>query len=155
MPNSPRNAHAEFLVKRLPNAQFLDLDAVAAPHELGLKHMMPEPRVFAEAMGTFQFRYPLSYLFIALGPGRFGILPSSHVMIYDTHGVFSSPRALFMFRAYGHKKSSIINGGLPCWVDEGLSLQNGKPQIPKPVSYPIPNLNRGTIRGQHSVLNAI
>lgn len=51
LPNSPRNPHAEFLAKRLPNAQFLDLDQVATPHELGLKHMMPEPHVFAEAMG--------------------------------------------------------------------------------------------------------
>ncbi|XP_006454803.1 hypothetical protein AGABI2DRAFT_190040 [Agaricus bisporus var. bisporus H97] len=135
LPNSPRNPHAEFLAKRLPNAQFLDLDQVATPHELGLKHMMPEPHVFAEAMG------------------KFGILPSSHVMIYDTQGVFSSPRALFMFRAYGHNKSSIINGGLPCWVDEGLPLQTEKPQIPESVSYPVPNLDRETIRGYEQMVS--
>lgn len=51
MPNSPRNAKTEFLNKRLPGAQFLDLDEVASPHELGLKHMMPGTRVFAEACG--------------------------------------------------------------------------------------------------------
>lgn len=53
MPNSPRNARADFDNKRLPGAQFLDLDEVASSHELGLKHMMPEPRVFAEAFGTW------------------------------------------------------------------------------------------------------
>jgi hypothetical protein len=29
---------------------------------------------------------------------------------YDSHGVFSSPRALFMFRAFGHQRSSVIDG---------------------------------------------
>jgi thiosulfate/3-mercaptopyruvate sulfurtransferase len=53
MPNSSRNAHKEFLSKRLPNARFLDLDEVASPNEMGLKHMMPEPRVFADYCGVF------------------------------------------------------------------------------------------------------
>lgn len=52
MPNSPRKAHAEFLKKRLPKARFLDLDQVASPNEMGLKHMMPEGRVFAEFCGV-------------------------------------------------------------------------------------------------------
>lgn len=51
MPNSPRKAHQEFLKKRLPNARFLDLDEVASPSDLGLKHMMPEARVFADYCG--------------------------------------------------------------------------------------------------------
>lgn len=52
MPNSARNAREEFASRRLPGAQFLDLDAVASPHPLGLKHMMPTERVFADACGT-------------------------------------------------------------------------------------------------------
>lgn len=52
MPNSPRNAPGEFASRRLPGAQFLDLDAVSSPHPLGLKHMMPTERVFADACGT-------------------------------------------------------------------------------------------------------
>lgn len=51
MPNSPRKARDEFAVKRIPGAQFLDLDEVASPNELGLKHMMPEGRAFADACG--------------------------------------------------------------------------------------------------------
>jgi thiosulfate/3-mercaptopyruvate sulfurtransferase len=53
MPNSPRNPHDEFLAKRIPGAQFLDIDQVSSPHELGLKHMMPTERVFADACGMF------------------------------------------------------------------------------------------------------
>ena len=51
MPNSPRNAKAEYLAERIPGSQFLDLDEVASPHELGLKHMMPDSKTFAKACG--------------------------------------------------------------------------------------------------------
>lgn len=55
MPNSTRSAREEFLVKRIPGAQFLDLDIVASPHELGLKHMMPSNQVFANACGELLY----------------------------------------------------------------------------------------------------
>jgi thiosulfate/3-mercaptopyruvate sulfurtransferase len=51
MPNSERSAPDEFVAKHIPNSQYLDLDAVASPHELGLKHMMPDGHVFADACG--------------------------------------------------------------------------------------------------------
>lgn len=55
MPNSPRQARQEFIARRIPDAQFLDLDEVASPNELGLKHMMPQERVFATACGMPMF----------------------------------------------------------------------------------------------------
>ena len=53
MPNSPRSAKAEYLSKRIPGSQFLDLDEVASSHDLGLKHMMPDSKIFALACGMF------------------------------------------------------------------------------------------------------
>ena len=53
MPNSPRKAREEFLKKRLPQARFLDLDEVAKEHNLGLKHMIPDPEVFAKFCGEY------------------------------------------------------------------------------------------------------
>lgn len=58
MPNSPRRPFQEFREKRIPGARFLDLDEVASPHGLGLKHMMPSERVFADACGLFSYRPP-------------------------------------------------------------------------------------------------
>lgn len=134
MPNSPRNPKAEFTSKRIPGAQLLDLDEVASPHELGLKHMMPSSEVFAKACS------------------QLGISPSSHVVIYDSQGVFSSPRALFMFRAFGHEKSSILNGGLPQWIDEGLPLEPESPSQPKVAEYPTPTFHPEVIRGYEEVV---
>ncbi len=51
MPNSPRDASKEFTDKRISGARYLDLDEVAAPNELGLKHMMPSAQVFSDALG--------------------------------------------------------------------------------------------------------
>ena len=55
MPNSPRKPKEEFRALRIPKARFLDIDEVASHTqegaELGLKHMMPEPQVFAHACG--------------------------------------------------------------------------------------------------------
>lgn len=52
MPNSPRKARQEFIQEHIPGARYLDLDQVASPHELGLMHMMPSGRVFADACGA-------------------------------------------------------------------------------------------------------
>ncbi len=53
-----------------------------------------------------------------------------------------------MFRAFGHQKSSIIDGGLPRWVDEGLPVETSKASKPSPTSYSEPELNQQAIRSQ-------
>lgn len=59
MPNldPPRSGAREFQAgERLKGvAGFFDLDTVAAPHELGLKHMLPSGQQFAEACGARPF----------------------------------------------------------------------------------------------------
>ncbi|KAG9314648.1 Rhodanese-like domain-containing protein [Chiua virens] len=134
MPNSPRRPLQEFQAKRIPGARFLDLDEVASPHELGLKHMMPSEKVFSDACE------------------KLGISSNSHVVIYDTHGVFSSPRALFMFRAFGHQKSSILDGGLPRWEAEGFETVNVPPAGEEKSTYPTPVLDSVVIRSYQQVV---
>ncbi|KAF9456148.1 Rhodanese-like domain-containing protein [Collybia nuda] len=134
MPNSSRKPYNEFLAKRIPGAQFLDVDEVSSPHPLGLKHMMPTGRVFADACEAF------------------GIEPSSHVVIYDTSGVFSSPRALFMFRTFGHSNSSIINGGLPAWMDLGLPVESGPLTKTRTVRYETPLLDTEALRNYDEIV---
>ncbi|TDL28739.1 Rhodanese-like protein [Rickenella mellea] len=136
MPNSPRRPKDEFLGKRIPDAQFLDLDEVASEHELGLKHMMPSPGMFAKACEIF------------------GINPSTHVILYDSQGVFSSPRALFMFRTFNHNNSSIIDGGLPRWEAEGLPLETRTPEGSRPaMTYAIPSQNDHSIRSYEQMVS--
>lgn len=61
-----------------------------------------------------------------------------------------------MFRSYGHEKSSIINGGLPAWVAEGLSVDGGHPPELKKTHYPPPSLDVQAVRSMTSlVLNLL
>ncbi|KAJ3793626.1 Rhodanese-like domain-containing protein [Lentinula aff. detonsa] len=135
MPNSPHKAYEEFQKRRIPGAQFLDLDELASSHELGLKHMMPSGAQFAEACE------------------KFGIQPSTHVVLYDTHGVFSSPRALFMFRSLGHINSSILNGGLPSWNAKSFVIDTNPPsQPPHKSKYTLPKPDQNAVRSYEQMV---
>ncbi|KAL5518591.1 hypothetical protein ACEPAH_274 [Sanghuangporus vaninii] len=137
MPNSPRRGDEEFKAKHLPGARFLDLDAVASPHELGLKHMMPSPEQFAKACQGF------------------GITPDTHVVIYDSHGIFSAPRALFMFRAFGHTNSSVLDGGLPRWEAEGLPVEMVETEVKQTdeAKYPPPAYDASVVKSYEQIVS--
>jgi len=71
MPNSPRRPKEEFVAFRIPRSRFMDIDDVAKHTEtgekLGLKHMMPEPEVFAQACGRPNSLYALGlYILIEM-----------------------------------------------------------------------------------------
>lgn len=134
MPGSSRNPRAEWRALRIPGAQFLDLDEVASAHTLGLKHMMPSPETFAKACEDF------------------GVSPDSHVVIYDSHGIFSSPRALYMFRAFGHALSSILDGGLPAWIAYGCPTETGDPLPVESAAYPAPQLDTKVVKSYEQVV---
>lgn len=58
MPNSPRNPAKDYIACRIPSARGLEIDAVASSHPLGLPHMMPDPKTFAEfCCETYSFGY--------------------------------------------------------------------------------------------------
>jgi thiosulfate/3-mercaptopyruvate sulfurtransferase len=65
---------------------------------------------------------------------------------YDTHGVFSSPRALFMFRAFGHESSSILDGGLPRWQAENLLTVNTPTSEAQKTTYETPSLDAAVVK---------
>ena len=59
--------------------------------------------------------------------------------MYDTIGVFSSPRALYTFKAFGHDKVSVLDGGLPRWLHEGYDVEVGEEGDGRgETDYPLP-----------------
>ncbi|KAF8311005.1 Rhodanese-like protein [Clavulina sp. PMI_390] len=112
MPAANRAPLKDYYAARLPRARFLDLDEMANhEHPLALPHMLPSPNVFAQ---TCQ---------------KLGITRESHVVFYDSVGVFSAPRALFTFKAFGHERASILNGGLPAWQLAGYPIEEGESSV--------------------------
>ncbi len=55
---------------------------------------------------------------------KLGISKSSRLLIYDCHGIFSSPRVWYLFWAMGHKDIYVLDGGLPAWKAEGYPIEN-------------------------------
>lgn|SRR5680860_1041999 len=49
---------------------------------------------------------------------KLGINADSIVIIYDNQGVYSSPRAWWMFQSMGHENTFVLDGGLPKWLVE-------------------------------------
>ncbi|KAJ3018378.1 UNVERIFIED_CONTAM: threonyl-tRNA synthetase [Siphonaria sp. JEL0065] len=53
-----------------------------------------------------------------------GIRNSDHVVVYDTVGIHSSPRAWWIFKLMGHENVSVLDGGLPEWIKSGYPVIN-------------------------------
>ena len=49
---------------------------------------------------------------------KLSINDDSLIIVYDNKGIFSSPRAWWMFNAMGHSKVYVLDGGLPKWINE-------------------------------------
>ena len=53
-----------------------------------------------------------------------GITQTSQVVIYDNQGIYSSPRAWWIFKVMGFDNVYVLNGGLPQWLAEGRATAN-------------------------------
>jgi thiosulfate/3-mercaptopyruvate sulfurtransferase len=56
------------------------------------------------------------------------------VVVYDSMGIFSAPRVWWMFKAFGHGKVAVLDGGLPAWKAAGGALEKGPAKI-KPAHF--------------------
>jgi len=115
MPGESRDPAAEFAAAHIPGAVHFDIDAIA-DRSTDLPHMLPTADAFAQAVG-------------ALGIGN-----DHTVVVYDGSGIFSAPRVWWMFKAMGHDKVKVLDGGLPKWKDEGRAVESG-PADPVPQTF--------------------
>ena len=89
----------------IPGAQIFDIDATADLSS-PMKHMLPSAEIFANTMSDM------------------GIENTDHVICYDRHGLFSSPRLWWTFMVFGHSRVSILDGGLPGWMKAGYDVKD-------------------------------
>lgn len=106
MPGSVRDPDKEYAAGHIPGAARYDIDALS-DHDSALPHMLAPPSDFAIAMR------------------RRGIEPASSVIVYDSEGLFSAPRAWWTLRAMGHAAAFVLDGGLPRWISEGHPMETG------------------------------
>ncbi len=104
-PHTGRDARAEFEDAHIPGAVFFDIEEIADTGS-PLPHMLPAPEKFASRVQ------------------KLGIGDGSTIVVYDAHGILSSARVWWMFRAMGHLNVSVLDGGFLKWRAEGLPVDD-------------------------------
>ncbi len=84
----------------IPGSQKCDLEAVFLDASASQPLAFPTAEIFAEAIKPF------------------GIQSDSVVVIYDSQGIYSAPRAWWIFRTMGIEQVFVMDGGLPQWLEE-------------------------------------
>jgi thiosulfate/3-mercaptopyruvate sulfurtransferase len=132
LPNAGRDAESEYLAGHIPGAIFFDLDASSDP-PTDLPHMLPEAGAFAERMG------------------RLGIGDEDDLVVYDGSGSnLSAARTWWMFRAFGHDRVGLLDGGVLRWRREGRPLETGR--VVRPAARFHARLRPGQVRTLDEVL---
>ena len=108
LPGAKRDAKAEFVAGHIPGARFFDIDATADPNTK-LPHMLPSPAKFASDVKK-----------LGVGDGK-------KIICYDAAGLFSAARCWWMFKVFGHDDVAVLDGGLPKWIAEGRTVEDGPP----------------------------
>ncbi len=105
LPHLGRDPQAEFEAAHIPGAVFFDIDDVADETN-PLPHMVPSAIKFAARVRK-----------LGLGDG-------SRIVVYDNNRYAASARVWWMFRMYGHRDVTVLDGGLAKWQAEGRPLDD-------------------------------
>jgi thiosulfate/3-mercaptopyruvate sulfurtransferase len=105
LPQANRDPRAEYAAAHIPRAVFFDIEDLS-DEKNPLPHMLAPAPKFASRMRK-----------LGLGDGNL-------IVVYDSAGVYSSPRAWWMLRAMGHEDVAVLDGGLPKWRREGRPLED-------------------------------
>jgi thiosulfate/3-mercaptopyruvate sulfurtransferase len=82
---------------KIKGARFFDIKNVFSDTTTNIPNMLPSPENFTKACKTL------------------GINSHHTIVVYDTLGIYSSPRVRWMFKAMGHQNIAVLNGGFPAW----------------------------------------
>jgi thiosulfate/3-mercaptopyruvate sulfurtransferase len=92
--------------RHIPGAVFFDIEEFS-DHSTPLPHMLPDAETFS------------------LQASKLGVGDGMAIVIYEQEGVFSAPRAWWMFRTFGAEKVFVLDGGLRGWIDAGFPVESG------------------------------
>lgn len=116
LPTSDRTGRDDFESRRIPGAAFFDIDGVCDKSS-SMPHMLPSVDEFAQAVTSL------------------GVSNDSTVVCYDGVGMFTAPRAWWMFKYFG-LEPKVLSGGLPAWERAGFAIDTAKPADPTASSAP-------------------
>lgn len=99
MPDTGRKGSVEFQTGLIPNALFFDIDLIANTAS-NLPHTMPSETAFEKAVRSL------------------GISNDDTLVVYNRGDTPTAARVWWMFRAMGHEKVYMLDGGYKKWLAE-------------------------------------
>jgi len=93
-------------VVQIVGTRVFDIDGKFSDSQTAIPHMLPTAENFQS------------------GVRELGVNQDSLIVVYDRVGIYSSPRARWMFQAMGHQRVAVLDGGLPAWIKAGLPVEN-------------------------------
>jgi thiosulfate/3-mercaptopyruvate sulfurtransferase len=124
LPNSGRDARAEYEAAHIPGAVFLDIEEVSDSAN-SVPHMLPSEAKFASRMQSL------------------GLRDGMRFVVYDNSPLHSGARGWWMLRSFGAHYVALLDGGLQKWTAEGRPLESGRPQVRH--GHFTPSLDRGAV----------
>jgi thiosulfate/3-mercaptopyruvate sulfurtransferase len=137
MPATGRDAFAEYQQERIGGARFFDFDGRICDLQSSLPHMLPDADSFTRELQLL------------------GLKQDSCVVVYDSMGLFSSPRAWWMLRAMGCANVALLDGGLPAWKAQALTTESGIDQPTYPTGDFSARLAAEQVADAAAVLSAL
>ena len=134
LPDSGRDAQAEFGQRHIPGARYLDLATLTDPGS-SVPKAVPTPEQFAERMREL------------------GVARGGRIVLYDDSDIRSAARAWFLFDHAGEPNVAVLDGGLAKWIAEGRQVDEGSPSH-APRDYPDPDVRRD-VRCKQDILDAL
>ena len=110
LPDSDRDAKAEYDQAHIPGARFFDIDEIADLRS-ELPHMVPPVEKFMSRMRA-----------MGVGDGH-------QVVVYDGSGLSSAARVWWLFRLMGQTNVAVLDGGFPKWQAEGREVEDMPPMV--------------------------
>ncbi len=110
LPAEKRDPKAEYAEAHIPGAVYFDIDTIADDTS-SLPHMFPSPERFASAVGEL------------------GVANTDLVVCYDGGSMTAAGRVWWMFRAFGHDRVAILNGGSGKWRREDRPMTAALPEV--------------------------
>lgn len=120
-----------WLQENINNPELIILDAVLdiPPHDLQISgaRTFDIKNNFSDTSNPLPNTLPKPEAFAAEAR-KLGISKHSKIVVYDTKGIYSSPRAWYLFKSMGHENVWVLDGGFPAWEKEGFATEKVAPK---------------------------
>ena len=90
----------------IPKSSYLDLSKDLVDHDSSQVHSFPSQEQVINVINNLD------------------ITPNTTIVLYDNQGIYSSPRAWWIFKSFGLDNIYILDGGLPEWIKQNYPISS-------------------------------